>query len=126
MIDYDDGDIRYWLHQVECVVRQMQKDWKDITVESVARELHDMYGGLSDLIESDLLLEICGDYMDRFSNPFDGLGDTEVDIDILTESRKKALFTAVTAKSNLLKEHAAKLDAYVKAKFGDNILSFPR
>ena len=36
----------------------------------------------------------------------------------MTESGKSSLLKAVTAKSKLLKAHAAELDAFVEAKFG--------
>ena len=37
MIDYDDTEVSYRLQEIDCVVRQMQSDWEEITVESVAR-----------------------------------------------------------------------------------------
>ena len=122
MIDYDDSGDMWWVHEIEYMVRVMQSSWEEITVESVARNMHDSYGepGTS---PSDELLEMIEECLLRYNDPFDGLGNIDVDLKVLTESGKNALFTAITAKSKLLKAHTAKLDAYVKAKFGNDGIS---
>ncbi len=109
-----------WLRLViEDVVARMQSEWKELTAQNVATEVID--GGNQGTITSDELLEMCEEYLQRYTDPFDGLGDTSDDLKVLTESGKNALFTAVTTKSKLLKEHAAKLEIYAKAKFGDKV-----
>ena len=125
MIDYDDESIRWWMREVEHVVQVMQSEWEEVTVKSVVRELCDVYG-VQGTPPSDELHEMCEYYLQRDTDPFDGLGDTSVDLKVLTESGKNGLFTAVTAKSKLLKEHAAKLDAYAKAVFGDDVINLTR
>ncbi len=124
MIDYDNSEVIWWMHEIEYIVRVMQSSWEEITVKSVMRELQDVYGP-SSILPSDELLEMCEDYLQRYNGPFNGLGDTNVDLEVLTESGKNALYTAVTAKSKLLKEHAAKLEVYAKAKFGDGVKNLP-
>ena len=123
MIDYDDSEVIWWMHEIEYIVRVMQSSWEEITPESVAREIHELYElyELRDRITSDDLLEMCDHYLQRYSDPFDGLGDVPFDLKILTESGKKALLTAVIAKSKLLKSHATRLDESIKARFGDNM-----
>ena len=118
MIDYDDESVRWWMREVEHVVQVMQSEWEEITVKSVVRELCDVYG-VQGTPPSDELHEMCEYYLQRFSDPFDGLGYADMDIWGVTEQGKNALFAAVTARSRLLKTHAATLDAYVKDKFGD-------
>jgi hypothetical protein len=118
MIDYDDAEVSYRLQEVDYVVRQKQSVWEEITVESVARGVHNFYGK-DDTAPSDWILELCDYYLQRYTDPFDGLGDVPTDLKILTESGKCALLKAVTAKSKLLKSHASELDAYVKAMFED-------
>jgi proline dehydrogenase len=113
MIDYDDTEVSYRLQEVDYVVRQMQSDWEEITVESVARGVHNLYGEQG-TPPSDELHEICEYYLQRYSNPFDGLGDVPSDLKVLTESGKSALLKAVTNKSSLLKSHAKTLDAYLE------------
>ena len=120
MIDYDDEEVRWWMREVEHVVQVMQSEWEEVTVKSVVRELCDVYG-LQGTPPSDELHEMCEYYLQRFSDPFDGLGYFPSDLKELTESGKSALLKAVTAKSKLLREHAANLDDYVKTKFGDNM-----
>ena len=120
MINYDNSEVIWWMHEIEYIVRVMQSSWEEITSESVLRELQDVYGQ-SSTTSSYELLEMCEDYLQRYNGAFNGLGDTNVDLEDLTESGKNALFTAVTAKSKLLKEHAAKLEVYAKAKFGDDV-----
>jgi hypothetical protein len=105
MIDYDDTEVSYRLQEVDYVVRQMQSDWEEITVESVARGVHNLYGK-QDTAPSDQILEICDYYLQRYSDPFDGLGNVPTDLKILTESGKCALLKAVAAKSKLLKSRA--------------------
>jgi hypothetical protein len=125
MIDYDDSEVSWWMHEIEHTVREIQSSWDEITIQSVAMEIHNRYDqpGTTPSVE---LLEMCDDYLRRYNDPFAGLGDINVDLKILTESGKNALFTAVTAKSKLLKGHAAKLDVYIKAKFGDSVINLPR
>ncbi len=100
MIDYDDEEVRWWMREVEYIVFEMQSSWRKITVESVVRELHDLYEATG-LGVSDDHPEMCDYYLQRYSDPFDGLGDTNVDPKVLTESGKSALISAVTAKSEL-------------------------
>ena len=113
MINCDDEEVRWWMREIEYIVFEMQSSWRKITVESVARELHDMYEA-SGLGVSDDLSEMCDYYLQRYSDPFEGLGDVPPDLKILTESGKCALLKAVTTKSNLLKSHAKTLDAYLE------------
>ena len=114
-----------WLKlAIEEKVSEMQAEWKEITAQKVAMELTDE-GNVPGSISAAKLLETCEDYLRRYNDPFDGLGDTNVDLEVLNESGKNALFTAVTAKSKLLKEHAAKLEVYAKAKFGDGVKNLP-
>lgn len=122
MIDYDDEEDMWWVHEIEYMVREMHFSWEKITIESVAWNLHHSYGEPG-TTPSDELLEMIEEYLLRYTDPFDGLGDIDVDLKVLTESGKNALFTAITAKSKLLKAHTAKLDAYVKAKFGNDGIS---
>ncbi len=119
MIDYDDDEVRWWMREIEYIVCEMQSTWEEITAQSVAKELYDMYNSCSSgSPPMDGLLEMCYDYLQRYRDPIDGLGDVPSDLKFLTESGKNALLKAVTAKSKLLKVHAAKLDAYAEAKFG--------
>ena len=111
MVDYDNEEVRWWMREIEHVVQVKQSEWKEVTVESVVRELSDVYG-LKGTPLSDDLVEMCGNYLRRYNDPFEGLG--EVDLHVLTEVGKKALFTAVTAKRERLKLHAAELDAFLK------------
>jgi len=113
MIDYDDESVRWWMREVEHVVQVMQSEWEEVTVKSVVRELCDVYG-VQGTPPSDELHEMCEYYLQRFSDPFDGLGNTSVDPKVLTESGKSALLKAVTAKSELYKAHAIKLDAFLE------------
>jgi len=109
-----------WLRlAIEEKVIEMQAEWKEITAQNVAMALTDE-DNVPGSISAAELLETCEDYLRRYNDPFDGLGDTNVDLEVLTESGKNTLFTAVTAKSNLYKAHAVELDAYVKAVFGDD------
>ena len=110
-----------WLRlAIEEKVSEMQAEWKEITAQNVAMELTDE-GNVPGSISAAELLETCEDYLRRYNDPFDGLGNTNVSPKVLTESGKNALFTAVTAKNKLLREHAAKLEVYAKAKFGDDV-----
>ena len=115
MIDNDDEDVRWWMREVEYMTDAMQSTWEEVTAQSLARELHVWYE-LPGTVASEELLEMCDYYLQRYSNPFDGLGWVPSDLKILTESGKSALLKAVTARSKLLKAHAAKLDAYIKEK----------
>ena len=119
MIDYDNEEVRWWMREVEYMVFEMQSSWREITVEGVVRELHDLYEATG-LGVSDDLSEMCDYYLQRYSDPFDGLGDVPFDLNFLNESGKSALLKAVTAKSKLLKSQAAELDAYVKTVFGES------
>jgi len=110
-----------WLRlAIEEKISEMQAEWKEITAQNIAMELLEM-GNVPGKTTSDELLETCEDHLRQYSDPFDGLGDINADFEVLTESGKHALFTAVTARSKLFKAHAAKLDAYAKAKFGDDV-----
>ena len=111
MIDYDNEEVRWWMREIEHVVQVKQSEWEEVTVESVVRELSDVYG-LKGTPLSDDLVEMCGNYLRRYNDPFDGLGD--VDLHFLTERCKKALFIAVTAKRERLKLHDAALDGLLK------------
>ena len=119
MIDYDNEEVRWWMREVEHVVQVMQSEWEEVTVESVVRELIDVYGVQGTPLSDDLL-EMVEGFLQRYSDPFDGLGDVPSDLKFLTESGKSALLKAVTAKSKLLKAHAAELDAHVKTVFGES------
>jgi hypothetical protein len=113
MIDYDDEEVRWWVREVEYMVNVMQSDREEITVQSLARKLHDLHD-LPGAIPSDELLEMCDDYLRRQNDPFYGIYDASIDLKLLTESQKNDLFTDVTAKSKLFKSHAAELDAYLE------------
>ena len=113
MIDYDDEEVRWWMREIEHVVQVKQSEWEEVTVESVVRELIDVYG-VKGTPASDDLLEMVEGFLQRYSDPFYGLGDTNMNLRGLTESGKNALLTAVTARSKLLKSHAAKLDDLLK------------
>jgi len=118
--DTDDEEVIWWMHEIAYIVRVMQSSWKEITVQSVARELHDMYDPPG-TTPSDELLEMCEYYLRRYSDPFDGLGSAPSDLKFLTESGKSALLKAVTVKSELLKSHVLELDAYLeKLQQGSN------
>jgi hypothetical protein len=119
MIDYDNEEVRWWMREIEHVVQVKQSEWEEVTVESVVRELSDVYGVQGTPLSDDLL-EMVEGFLQRYSDPFYGLGDANMNLRGLTESGKNALFTAVTAKSKLLKAHAAELDAYVKTVFGES------
>ena len=119
MIDYDDEETRWWMREVEHAVQVMQSEWGNVTVESVVRDLHEVYG-VQGTPPSDELHEICEYYLQRYNDPFDGLGNVLFDLKILTGSGKSALLKAVTTKSKLLKAHATELDAYVKTVFGES------
>ena len=104
-----------WMRLViEDVVARMQFEWKEVNIQNVAKEVID--GGNQGTITSDELLEMCEEHLQRYSDPFYGLGDISVDPKVLTESGKNALFAAVADKSKRLKAHTAKLDAFVKDK----------
>lgn len=110
-----------WLRlAIEEVINEMQAEWKEVTAQNIAMELTDM-GNVPGPISSAELLETCEDYVQRFSDPFAELGFIPKDLKNLTDSGKHALFNAVTARSKLFKAHAAKLDAYAKANFGDDV-----
>ena len=111
VVDYDNEEVRWWMREIEHVVQVKQSEWEEVTVESLTRELYDRYK-LSGTAKSEELLEMCGNYLRRYNDPFDGLGD--VDLHFLTERCKKALFIAVTAKRERLKLHTAELDAFLK------------
>ena len=113
MIDYDDSEVTWWMHEIEYIVRVMQSSWEEITVQSVAMEVHDWYDQPG-TAPSDELHEMCEEYLRRYSDPFDGLGDVHSDLKFLTESGKCALLKAATTKSRLLKSHAKTLDAYLE------------
>ena len=116
MIDYNDSEVMWWMHEIAYMVRVMQSSWKKVTHQSVAMELHNFHD-LPDTTPSDELLEMCEEYFQRYSDPFLGLGDTKIDLRVLTNQGRNALFSAVTARSKLLKAHAAELDAYIMANF---------
>jgi len=122
MIDYDDEEVRWWMGEIVYIVSVMESSWREITVESVVRELHDMCEAAGMGVYNELP-EMCDCYLQQYSNPFDGLGDVPSDLKILTESGKSDLLKAVTTKSKLYKAHAAELDAYVKAMFGDSVIN---
>ena len=119
MIDYDNEEVRWWMREIEHVVQVKESQWEEVTVESVVRELIDVYGVQGTPLSDDLL-EMVEGFLQRYSDPFDGLGDVPSDLKFLTESGKSALLKVVTAKSKLLKAHAAELDAYVKTVFGES------
>ena len=121
MINFDDEEVRWWMREVERVVQVMQFNWKEVTVANVVRELSDVYGAQG-TPPSDVLHEMCEYYLLRYSDPFDGLGNVPTNLKILTEFGKSALLKAVTAKSKLLKAHAAELDVYIKAKYGSDVI----
>ena len=128
MIEEFDGMLTdgIWLRlAIEEKVKEMQAEWKEVTAQNIAMELTDM-DCVPGPISSAELLETCEDYLRRFRDPYAELGFVPDDLKILTESGKNALFTAVTAKSKLLKEHAAKLDAYAKAMFGEDVINLTR
>jgi hypothetical protein len=118
MIDFDNEEVRWWMREIEYIVGVMQPSWEEVTVDNVVRELHDLYEG-TDYVPDDLP-EMCDYYLQRYSDPFDGLGAVPSDLKFLTESGKSALLKAVTAKSNLLKAQAAELDAYINTVFGES------
>ena len=102
-----------WLRLViEDVVARMQSEWKELTAQNVATEVID--GGNQGTITSDELLEMCEEYLQRFSDPFADLGGVPLELKALIEFDKNALFTAVTAKNELYKAHAIKLDAFLE------------
>ena len=113
MIDIDDDKVIWWMHEIEIAVFQMQNSWEEVTVESVARELHVLYE-LPGTTASEELFEMCDYYLQRYSNPFHGLGYLPPDLNFLTESGKSAVLKAVTVKSELLKSHVLELDAYLE------------
>ena len=119
MIDYDNEEVRCWMREIEHAVQVKQFEWEEVTVESVVRKLIDVYGVQGTPLSDDLL-EMVEEFLQRYSDPFYGLGCASMNLRGLTESGKNALFTAVTAKSKLLKAHAAELDAYVKTVFGES------
>jgi hypothetical protein len=119
MIDYDNEEARWWMREIEHAVQVKQFEWEEVTVESVVRKLIDVYGVQGTPLSDDLL-EMVEEFLQRYSDPFYGLGCASMNLTGLTESGKNALFTAVTAKSKLLKAHAAELDAYVKTVFGES------
>jgi hypothetical protein len=125
MIDYDNEEVRWWMREVEQIVCELQSSWEEVTVESLTRELFDRYE-LSGTAKSEELLEICEDYLERYNDPFDGLGGVRSDPKGLTESGKNALLKAITAKSKLLKSQTSELDAYVKANLGDSVTNLSR
>ncbi len=125
MIDYDNEEVRWWMREVEQIVYELQSTWEEVTVKSLTRELFDRHE-LSGTAKSEELLEMCEDYLQRYRDPFDGLGEAPTDLKILTEYGKCALLKAVTAKSKLLKSHASELDAYVKAMFDDSVINLTR
>ena len=107
----------WWDYEIEDTVTEMQNEWKEITVRTVAMEFLTGYNQVNVPPSKDLL-EACDNYLKRYTDPFDGLGDVASDLKILTETGKSALLKAVTTKSKLYKAHAAELDAYVESKFG--------
>lgn len=111
----------WWKHEVEYTVDVMQSEWKEITAQSVAREVYDMYHPNSPPLDE--LVELCEDYLRRYSDPFHGIGYADESLIGLTEAGKRALFTAVTNKGKLLKAHADKLDAYIEATFGGDVFA---
>ena len=113
MIDYDNEEVRWWMREIEQIVYELQSIWEEVTVESLTKGLFDRYK-LSGAAKSEDLLEMCENYLKRYNDPFDGLGDVDIDLHVLTEVGKKALFTAVAAKRERLKLHTAELDAYLK------------
>ncbi len=125
MIDYDNEEVRWWMREVEQIVCELQSSWKEVTVESLTRELFDRYK-LSGTAKSEELIEMCEDYLKRYNDPFDGLGGIRSDLKGLTESGKNALLKAITAKSELLKSQASELDAYVKDNLGDSMTNLSR
>jgi hypothetical protein len=125
MIDYDNEEVRWWMREIEHIVCELQFTWKEVTVESLTRELFDRYK-LSGTAKSEELLEMCEDYLKRYNDPFDGLGDVHSDLKFLPESGKNAVLKAITAKSRLLKSQASELDAYAKNKFGDSMTNLSR
>jgi hypothetical protein len=108
----------WWDCEIEDSVTEMQYEWKEITARTVAMYFLAGYNQVNVPPSKDLL-EACDNYLKRYTDPFDGLGDVASDLKILTETGKSALLKAVTTKSKLYKAHAAELDAYVKAHFGD-------
>ena len=108
MIDFDDSEVMSWMHEIGHMVRVIHSPYEKITYPSIAMELHAFYD-LPDTTPSDELLEMCEEYLQRYSDPFHGLGDTSVNLRELTEHGRNALFAAVTARSNLLKAHAVEL-----------------
>jgi hypothetical protein len=125
MIDYDNEEVRWWMREVEQIVCELQSSWEEVTVEGLTRELFDRYE-LSGTAKSEELLEMCEDYLKRYNDPFDGLGDVHSDLKYLDESGRNAALKAITAKSKLLKSQASELDAYVKDKFGDSMTNLSR
>ena len=111
-----------WLRLViEDVVARMQSEWKELTAQNVVKEVFDE--GNQRSITSDELLEMCEEYLQRYSDPFHGLGDAKIDLRELTKQGRNTLFAAVTARSKLLKAHAAELDNYVMANFENDGIS---
>jgi hypothetical protein len=125
MIDNDNEEVRWWMGEVEQIVCELQSSWKEVTVESLTRELFDRYE-LSGTAKSEELLEMCEDYLKRYNDPFDGLGNVPSALKFLTESGKNAALKAISAKSKLLKSQASELDAYIKDKFGDSMTNLSR
>ena len=113
------------MREVEQIVYELQSSWEEVTIESLTKGLFDRYK-LSGTAKSEELLEMCEDYLKRYNDPFDGLGDVHSDLKFLTESGKNAALKAITAKSKLLKSQASELDAYVKDKFEDSVINLTR
>jgi len=112
-----------WLRlAIEEVINEMQAEWEEVTAQNIAMELTDM-GAVPGPISSAELLETCEDYLQRYNDPFADLGFVPKNLKILTDSGKHALFKAVTTKSKLFKEHAADLDAYAKAMYGEGFVN---
>ena len=88
----------WWDFEIEDTVAEMQKEWKEITVRTVAMEFLAGYNQ-ENVTPSKDLLEACDNYLKRYTDPFDGLGYVPTDLKILTESGKSALCKAMTTKS---------------------------
>jgi hypothetical protein len=115
----------WWDYEIEDSVTEMQYEWKEITARTVAMYFLAGYNQVNVPPSKDLL-KACDNYLKRYTDPFDGLGDVPSDLKGITESDKNAALKAITAKSKLLKAHAAELDAYVKDVFGDSVINLTR
>jgi hypothetical protein len=115
----------WWDCEIEDSVTEMQYEWKEITARTVAMYFLAGYCQVNVPPSKDLL-KACDNYLKRYTDPFDGLGDVPSDLKGITESDKNAALKAITAKSKLLKAHASELDAYVKAMFEDSVINLTR